>query len=138
MRSVFFAAALFALALAGAGTVPAQPEVGPLVFPPEKGEALILTADVIDGDTVRLYFLVEATARLDGINAPEKRTKAGKAARDYLAGLLPKAPTRAVLKGREKYGRLLVRLDDAGGRDVSKLMIDAGHAKAWDGKGPRP
>jgi endonuclease YncB( thermonuclease family) len=124
------------LALAEAPRKPAA-----LTFPPERGEVLVLPIEAVDGDTVEFFYLVRARARLHGINAPEKTgatAAAGKASREFLQGKLPKEPTGALLLGREKYGRLLMRLYDADGEDLSEVMIKAGHAKPWDGKGPRP
>jgi endonuclease YncB( thermonuclease family) len=107
-------------------------------FPPEKGPAMILLSSAVDGDTVKFFFLVEATGRLAGIDAPERSTPEGIAARAYLQALLPAGPVDADLRGREKYGRTLLTFPDATGRDVCAAMVDAGMAKAYDGRGPRP
>jgi endonuclease YncB( thermonuclease family) len=113
----------------------------PLTFPPEKGDVLLLPASAVDGDTIRFYFLIEATGRIHGINAPESKgaTKAaGLAAKAFLTHLLPKLPVAGTLHGKEKYGRYLISFTDGQGFDIAKLMIDAGHAKPYDGKGPLP
>src|SRR4051812_38525065 len=93
----------------GIGQQPAPPQlapIGPLTFPPIEGECQVLCLRNHDGDTVTFAFLVQATGRLYGINAPELSQKpAGPASRDALAKLLPTGPTRAVLKGKEKFGR---------------------------------
>lgn len=104
---------------------------------------------VIDGDTVSLQLdlgwkvaLADEPVRIAGINAPELRSAAGPAARDFLAELLPLgARVRVVSKRwggeREKYGRALAAIEGPAG-DVAAAMIAAGHAVAWDGKGKRP
>jgi endonuclease YncB( thermonuclease family) len=133
-------AVAFGLALLPAPADP-PPMPGALVFPPRDGERLIYVYDAIDGDTVRFYWLVEDTGRLYGINAPESHgpTKAaGLASRNALLKLLPVKPCKAVVHGREKFGRALLDVYDDTGRSLSKLQADAGQAKPWDGKGPRP
>lgn len=110
------------------------PEPAPLRFPPEAGCHRVLVLRAVDGDTVHFAWLCEDTARLYGINAPETRgaTKpAGLAAKAFLASLLEREPMTAEILGREKYGRALLRLRTAGGKDVSELLIDAGHAKPY-------
>lgn len=115
-----------------------------LTFPPEAGDVLVLPAAAVDGDTVDFYYLVRGRARLYGVNAPEVHSRdaaekaAGQASKAHLAKLLPAAPVRAKLMGREKYGRALLELYDGDGRSLSQLQVKAGHAKPWDGKGPRP
>lgn len=103
--------------------------------------------EVHDGDTVTLAVdLGFGTVRTDrfrlygpdpggavGMNAPELNTPPGKAARDYLAGLIDRAgggvTVRTVKDRREKYGRYLAVLYSGVGREnLNQLMIDAGHA----------
>jgi micrococcal nuclease len=108
---------------------------------------------VHDGDTItvdvdlgwNVWRRFEAL-RLAGIDAPELATDAGKAARDWLAAKLPAgmAVTIQTEKDRrEKYGRMLATIwgndhGDVWADSLNELLIDAGHAKPWDGKGPRP
>lgn len=108
---------------------------------------------VIDGDTVvfevPLWYDPELTLkkpfRLHGINSPEVHStnpderKAGQAAMTFLATLLPTGYQVTVTsEGHDKFGRGLVSVKLPDGSDVGKLMIDSGHALAWDGHGPKP
>lgn len=143
----------FLLGTAGCPTTSAQVEAlkvmpakapAALVFPPETGDVLIVPLRVLDGDTIDYGLLIQGTGRLYGINAPEVHSKdadekkAGLVAKDYLEKLLGTGPLRATLRGREKYGRTLLSIEAADGKDVNKAMIDSGNAKPYDGKGPRP
>lgn len=88
-------------------------------------------------------------ARLVGIQAPELSTAKGPASRDHLAELIHRLSVipqndRVIAEviGREKYGRLFVRL---WGKNVAnqpvninQLMIDDGFAVPWDGTGAKP
>ena len=92
---------------------------------------------VIDGDSIVVHLgimpgkeLHGEHVRLAGINAPELRHEGGRAARAFLAGLLPVgAEITLVASQMDKYGRLLARviLDD--GRDAASEMLAAGHAQ---------
>jgi endonuclease YncB( thermonuclease family) len=123
VRFLILVFAIFALAAAG-----------PLTFPPEQGDCLILPIRAVDGDTVDFYFLVKVRGRLYGVNAPER----DKAATKFLADNLPTVPVQATLHGREKYGRLLIDIKDQAGVSLSETIIEAGHGKKWDGRGQRP
>lgn len=110
--------------------------------------------EVVDGDTIRVrldlgwHIQYDTLVRIDGINAPELHTTAGKAARKYLADVLfPGAPvtvcSKLLLGSREKYGRVLADVDftPAGAAapvSVAADMLATGHARPWDGKGARP
>ena len=107
-------------------------------FPPVSGKVLILPCRVIDGDSFAFYYLIEGRGRLAGIDAPERGTLNGAAAKAFLASILPDYPTEANLLGKEKFGRVLVMLADERGRDVGEQLIARGLAKPWDGKGPKP
>lgn len=109
-------------------------------------------ARVIDGDTVDvmvdlgLRVHCAARLRLNGLNAAEKNTAAGKDALAYLAALLP-ADTLVTIRTfkepstgddqTEKYGRWLADIQ-LGTVDVNAELIETGHALPWDGKGQRP
>lgn len=112
-----------------------------VVFPPREGEDVVLVSRVIDGDSVAFFYLVPDTARLAGIDAPEvtgKSKPAGLAAADYLRSLLPASGTiTARFRGRDKYGRALLDLVLPDGRTASEAMVQAGHAREWDGTGER-
>jgi len=80
------------------------------------------------------------SCRVYGIDAPELRTKAGKEALIYAQELLrPEDICQVVSHGYDKYGG---RYDGTvilpNGADFAQSMIDAGHAKPWEGKGPKP
>jgi len=139
VKNLFIFLGFFTGILAGSCLVDAQHRG--IEFPPREGKYLILATEAIDGDTVRFFWLVEGTARLYGINAPEMHGEdrdKGEAAKKFLQEKLPKTPTWARIVGREKYGRTLMDISDMGGLSLSKTMIDAGHAVGWDGKGKRP
>jgi hypothetical protein len=108
-----------------------------LQFPPREGWHLILPVEAIDGDTVRFFWLISDVGRLNGINATELKTPGGPEAKAFLQKMLPGTPCKVKVLGREKYGRALIDLfiEDV---SVSKKLIQAGHAKPWDGKGARP
>lgn len=107
---------------------------------------------VVDGDTVDLHVSLgfemyhKARFRLLGVNTPESYGKdaceAGRAAKQFMIDHLPIGTTVVVATKkdkREKYGRMLCEmwLHDAFGKDGSKsvnqTLIDAGHAKPYDG-----
>lgn len=78
--------------------------------------------------------------RIYGDNAAELVTPAGKDALAFLNTLLKVGDIVKVLShGWDKYAPRIdgqVTLPD--GRDLAQTMIDAGYAKPWDGKGPKP
>lgn len=104
---------------------------------------------VHDGDTVGLdldlgYSVhINVSCRLNGINAPELATPAGKVSAAWLQKKLPigTALTTQTTKGNEsdKYGRYLADLYLPGESvTVNQQLIDAGMAVAWNGTGPKP
>lgn len=78
--------------------------------------------------------------RLYGCNAPELATPAGKDALAYLLTLVKVGdPVTLLSYGWDKYGGRIdgtIQLHD--GRDLTAVMIAAGHAAPWDGKGVKP
>jgi endonuclease YncB( thermonuclease family) len=116
--------------------------VGPPIyaeFPPKRGTYQVYVSRVIDGDTIEFYHLVPDSGRLHGCNAAELPEENGKAAAGALAAMLRPGTIRPIeLVGREKFGRVLFRAQLETGGDVTAAMIAAGHARPWDGKGPRP
>ena len=116
--------------------------VEPLVFPPRSGIHQLVALHAVDGDTIRFGWLVEDTARLYGINAPEVHgpdAEHGIAAKEYLNSILPVGLLLiAKVLGRDKYGRALLDLYTPDGKSVSRQMIDSGHAWGWDGRGVKP
>jgi micrococcal nuclease len=131
----------FLLGVLATALLGATPMAKPLHFPPREGAYRIAVYKVIDGDSFHFFWVIPDVARLHGVNAPETKgeTKvAGLAARDWLANLLASEPEIKAhdmlveVKGKEKYGRALLRLHTADGKDVSEEMIKAGHAKPYD------
>lgn len=103
---------------------------------------------VVDADTVDLlvdlglHVQKKARIRLLGLNAHEKGTEQGKAATAWLRDLLPVGADVVVRTEKdktEKFGRWLGTVTLPSRTDsVNTLLIDAGHAVPWDGKGVRP
>jgi micrococcal nuclease len=100
---------------------------------------------VIDGDTIQVkldlgwHISLVQYIRLEGINAPEVRTQAGKNARDYLRALCyPEdqvmVVSKKILGSLEKYGRILARVRNDEGEDYSQIMLDAGMATPTEAK----
>lgn len=95
---------------------------------------------VVDGDTLdvsldlgmRVY--LRTRLRLEGIDAPELHTSEGKAARDYVVqamalGTLVTVATRKP----DRYGRALARVTLPDGRDLTTVLLEAGHGRPYDG-----
>jgi micrococcal nuclease len=99
------------------------------------GDTITLDVDLGFGNwmhdvKLRLYG-PSPTANM-GLNAPELPTAEGKAARDFLASLLPvgsRVQLFTVKDRKEKYGRYLAVIYDQDGRNINNRMIDSGHAK---------
>lgn len=108
----------------------------------------------IDGDTVICHVDMgfhdwkhDQRFRLNGIDAPDKQP-AKEAARAYVAGRWPPGTELTIRTIRDKNGseettfeRWMADLwdrDGAYGDTISDLLVDAGIAKKWDGKGPHP
>lgn len=101
---------------------------------------------VIDGDTIVVILdlgfdiAMRADVRLNGCNAAEVSTDAGKAARDNLTALLPVGTNVAVRSvGWDKYGgRCDGDIKLADGQDLVQLLISEQWAAPWNAKGPKP
>lgn len=102
---------------------------------------------VTDGDTLVVRFdagfrvWVEAPVRLNGLNAPERYTAAGKETAAWVFGWLRDHPDIVVTteKDPEKYGRWLgtiTAVDD--GSTLNEAMIADGRALPYSGRGPMP
>jgi endonuclease YncB( thermonuclease family) len=78
--------------------------------------------------------------RLFGCNAAELSTDAGKAARDYVAALLPVgAAVTVVSHGYDKYGsRIDGSITLADGRNLTAVLVAGQWAATWDGTGKAP
>jgi micrococcal nuclease len=100
---------------------------------------------VVDGDGVDVRVDVgfrmwaEMPMRLLGLNAPEKNSAAGKAAKAFTEAWCEAHPQVVVVTERnpEKYGRWLATISD-GDAVLNDALLTAGHALPWDGRGPRP
>jgi micrococcal nuclease len=101
---------------------------------------------VIDGDTAILdvdlgfYTTVRMSCRLVGINCREHDQPGGKEATAYTASLLP-IGTEVVVTSviPDKFaGRFDGHIELPDGRDVADVLVRAGFAAQWDGRGPRP
>jgi len=108
---------------------------------------------VIDADTVQIKIDlgfdidgINLTVRLAGIDAPEKSTEAGKKALRWLKrqiGSGGKTLWITTKKDRkEKFGRYLATIwlsEDSSdpSKSINQMMITKGHAKPYDGRGPR-
>jgi len=108
--------------------------------------------DVYDGDTIEVDIVRRVRVRLLDCWAPEVRTKnthekqAGIRARDHLRAILPvgseivlhiptqagDAPAASTVDVQDvfTFGRVLGRVFDKNGQDVSAAMVAAGHATA--------
>ena len=92
---------------------------------------------VVDGDTIevhldqgwRVYRNAEHI-RVNGINAPERNTRAGKAAKAFAESLLP-AGTVVLVSSESKptFTRTVGSIEIPGRGDFGELMLQAGHAK---------
>lgn len=101
---------------------------------------------VIDGDTVNVMvdFLPRElgniiSIRILGIDTPEMRGKCineiekAKEAKSYLKELIKTDQYSIVIKGRDKYFRILgdIKIKD---KYVSQLMLEKGYARRYNGK----
>ena len=113
-------------------------------------EIEVVIGDIIDGDSVKATVpswpepLRDIVIRVDGVDTPEKGARA-KCAREALAGekatafakrfLIPGMKAKVALdtSRKDKFGRVLSDIKLADGRMYSRLLIDAGHARAYNG-----
>ena len=93
---------------------------------------------VIDADTVVVLLdlgwriCYESGVRVEGIDAPEVSTEAGKAARAFAQALLPVGlPVTVVSRQLDKYGRVLGSIALPGGSDLAQILLNAGHAEPY-------
>lgn len=110
---------------------------------------------VVDGDTLDISIdlgfsmTMKTLLRMYSINAPEihgstpEERKAAKEAREYLASIVEGKEVKVTTaKPKEKYGRYLATVWLIGKglqkESVNQMMINAGHAKPWDGSGEKP
>lgn len=108
-----------------------------------------------DGDTLVAHidqgfhdWKHDQALRLYGIDAPDKPAVDKEAARAYCDSRWPAGTKLIISTVRDKKGsetttfeRWLAEAwddEDMYGHSISTLLIDAGYAKPWDGKGPHP
>ena len=117
-----------------ATTVVATTFPTPLVAP-AVAAALLLTADVVDGDTITMSD--GTTVRLIGIDTPERGQCGYEDSSATIAQLIGGQNVTLVAGARDdidKYGRRL-RYVEVNGVDVNLAMIESGHAIArYDGR----
>lgn len=119
-------------------TTPAVAQLRPFVY-------RVLSHEVIDGDTVRteldLGFDLRITllARIDGVDAPEKTTAAGKAVRDHVRQWCASQQSLiAVSIAKDKYaGRYLAELHGDFGPLADHLLAEK-LARHYDGSARKP
>jgi endonuclease YncB( thermonuclease family) len=100
---------------------------------------LELTSDAVDiGFHVKVSGTSQQTCRLLDCNAREHDQPGGAEAREHLRGLLSAGPLRVVSVSLDNWGRSLCRMYLPDGTSVADLMIAAGFAAAWNGKGVKP
>ena len=102
---------------------------------------------VVDGDTVHVIMSLGVDEyayrmiRLKDVNAPElfsgppEERVRGKAARDFLAHLLPQGTTCRLVPERHAscFGRYVAAIELEDGRDVATVLVEAGHATPASG-----
>ncbi len=88
---------------------------------------------ISDGDTLSLNAKGEQyKIRLLGIDAPELKQSFGKQSRNHLLKLCPiKSRAKVFFKKRDKYGRILGRLECKNAKEVNKQMVLEGFAWAY-------
>jgi endonuclease YncB( thermonuclease family) len=97
------------------------------------GFGVILAAYDIDSKPV-------TSCRVYGIDAPELATEEGKQALAFAVHACPPGSRVTVLShGWDKYaGRFDGTITLADGQDFATVMMGAGHARPYFGKGPKP
>ena len=96
---------------------------------------------VVDVDFGFNVWWRDTVIRLLGINSPELNCPAGKAAHAFLQELLP-VGCRVLLESYkdkpDKFGARWLGILWKDGQSVNDLLVKAGHAVIWDGKGKKP
>ncbi|WP_245155784.1 thermonuclease family protein [Paracoccus ravus] len=118
-------------------TALADQAIQPVAFSGENGARISGKARIVDGDTFKLG---SATIRVHGIDAPEKGQSCagttgqtwacGRAATDFLAGLIKARTVTCAPIEEDRYGRIVARCF-AGGRDLGREMVTRGLAWAF-------
>lgn len=142
-----FAAGFFCLATAALLAPPAHGEGGRATF---SGPVTADVQRVVDGDTIEVRAAIwldqslEVRVRIDGVDAPEMKSRCAEerrranAARDYLVRRLASAQVRLTSVAYDKYGgRVRASVSDASG-DVGAALIAKGFARAYHGERRQP
>jgi micrococcal nuclease len=119
------------------------PDAAPAALPVQPAPVAVRLWDVYDGDSLRVELPDGSLerVRLLGIDTPERNARArcpaeaaaAEAARAVLEGATRSAGGLRLLRaGTDRYGRTL-GLVFADGRDMSALLLDGGHARAYQG-----
>lgn len=95
---------------------------------------------LIDGDTVVVHMeimpgfvLHEAHVRVQGINAPEMNTTAGKIAKMAAEVFLPiNSVILLAMEDTDKYGRMLAKITMSDGKSFGDLMVSTGNAVVYN------
>ena len=146
-RRVTVSARVAAALAAGVTLVAAAAPAGEVLPGPVPARVL----EVIDGDTVlvRAHIWlgqeVSIRVRLAGVDAPELRSacaeerEAARAARSFLAARLAHGQAQLSDIHYGKFaGRVVARLHDADGADLSAVLVEAGLARAYAGGARTP
>lgn len=87
---------------------------------------------VIDGDTLRVRCdspnLGETRIRLAEIDAPEKGQPYGQKAKQALSDLVYGKIVKVIEVDRDRYGRVVARIEPVGGPEANFAMVGAGYA----------
>lgn len=100
------------------------------------GDTLVLNIELATEKELGYSLAITTSARLYGINAPDaskegpERTKAATAYLVKLVAELPEGACMVELKGRDKYGRVLIVIQTQGA-SVNQRMLDSGHAVVY-------
>lgn len=88
---------------------------------------------ISDGDTLTLIKNKQKyTIRLFGIDAPELKQSFGKESRQYLSNLCPlESKAKVVYEKKDKYGRILGKVQCKNAKDVNKQMVLEGFAWSY-------
>ncbi len=122
-------------------------QVPPLAESPKPAlTARAVVVEVTDADTVVLDATIwhdlthRVRLRIKGLDAPELNTASGKKAHAWAKANLPVGSAVTIISGGyDKYGgRDLGDIKYDSGDLYSNAIVKFGHAKKWDGKGPKP
>jgi endonuclease YncB( thermonuclease family) len=86
---------------------------------------------VYDGDTITVRTDETIKIRLEGIDAPELKQPFGQASKQALSGLVFGQTVTVKPGKKDRYGRLLARVEIAG-KDASLTMVETGMAHWYE------